>query len=110
MSAGVYAQTAATRVGEDGYGAHQLYYRSLANAVMKPDPYKRSRIRTSQSVGAWVPERQMRQIYSDSFLATTELLPTKCIWKDKNPCQYNPLRTHYYDPIFAAEDFTRKTS
>lgn len=108
MSFQTYALSAGTRLGEDGFGAHQLYYRSLAHAVSKPDPEKRSRIKTSQSVGAWVPQEQMRKRYSDQFISTYELSPVKCTYREGVKCKWSPLRNHYYDPVFAAEDFTRK--
>lgn len=108
MSFQTYGLTAPTRLGDDGYGLHPLYFRNLANAVSKQDSYKRSRVISSQNVGAWVPASQMRQIYSDRFYATTELMPTKCLWKDTNPCSWSPLRNHYTDPMFSAEDWSRK--
>lgn len=109
MSFSTYALTAPSRLGDDGYGLHDLYFRNIANAVAKSDSYKRSRIITSQTVGAYVPAGQMRQIYSDKFYSTYELMPTKCLWRDRNPCKWSPLRNHYYDPMFSAEDFSRRS-
>lgn len=109
MSFATYSGSTPNRLGDDGSGIHSLYYRNYALAVAKADPLKRSKITTSQSVGAWVPAREQRAIYSDKFYATSELNPVKCLWKNALPCTYTPVRAHYYDPLFSAEDFTRSS-
>lgn len=107
MSFATYAGSTPSRLGDDGSGLHIMYYRNYALAVAKADPLKRSKIRTSQTVGAWVPASQQRNIYSDKFYASTELNPVKCIFKNAKPCTYSAVRTHYYDPLLSAEDFSR---
>lgn len=111
------------RFGELGAGLHKQYFRNRANAVAYPDPSKRSRIVTSQSVGALVPLRQYEKINSDLFIADYSLRNTKCIWKYYTPAFYQDQpstttatnscyakhRQFYsvYDPMLEAQDASR---
>jgi hypothetical protein len=95
------------RLGADGTGLHPLYYLNYANACAKPDPFKRSRIMTSQSVGAWVKSDQFKHIYTDTFQATAALSPVKCTWRDYT-CVYDPTKSHFIpDALSYVEDYNR---
>ena len=97
------------RLGNDGTGLHPLYYLNYANACAKKDPFKRSRIFTSQTVGAWVKSDQFKHIYTDTFQATSALSPVKCTWKDY-VCVYDPKRAHFIpDSLSYVADYMRPT-
>jgi hypothetical protein len=111
------------RFGELGGGLHKQYFRNRVNGVSYPDPSKRSRIITSQSVGAIVPLRQYEKINSDLFIADYALRNTRCTWKYNTPAFYNHEPSAYsatsqcytkqrqymslYDPMIEAQDASR---
>jgi hypothetical protein len=94
------------RGGEDGTGPHILSY-TYASAVAKPDNNKRSRIYTSQTVGAWIKSDQFKKMNTDIFQAVSALKPVNCIYRDY-PCSFAPIKSNWVpNRIEAIEDIWR---
>lgn len=97
------------RYGFTGDGIHRLYF-NYATAVARPDHEKRSRILTSQTVGAWVKSDQFRRIAADNFEAEKALSPVKCIFRN-HPCSFNPIKSSWVpNSVAESEDIWRMSS